>query len=449
MTVDLRGLAPALVQTCAHWRELDPVADQALGVDGQVPAVWCEPDTVDELAAVMRLAAEHGASVIPRGGGTRLGLGNRPRAADILLSTAGLTRIVEYEPADLTITLEAGLTLAELQARLRPNRQFLALDPACADRATVGGCVASNACGPLRLRYGSARDLVIGTRVVNADGRVTKAGGRVVKNVAGYDLNKLYTGSLGTVGLIVELSFKLHPLPRQLGTVLAGFGDLAAAGEVIQRLMRSALNPLAVELFDDQASRLLAGGPAVSESGCGLAVLVGGFEAAVERVCGEIAGFCREGGRADILPDDPASQQLWERIRALTDASEPAAPLLRLALPPSRSIEGLAELRRLAAAAELSPCLCAHAGVGLVYARIPAQSWNEPAVDRLTGLVSAARAFAAQQGGSLVVESGPPSLKERIDAWGQVGPALGLMRRIKDQLDPEGRLNPGRFVGGI
>ena len=193
---DLEG---ALSDADVEWRALAP-DDDAFLVDGVRPRYVCTPASVDELSRAVRAASQTGATVIPWGGGTRMSIGFPPRAADLVVQTEKLREVVEYEPADLTVTVQAGMRLSDLQARLRAEGQMLALDPAAADRATIGGLIAANASGPLRLLYGTARDLVIGTRVVNADGVVSKAGGRVVKNVAGYDLNKLYVGSLGTVG---------------------------------------------------------------------------------------------------------------------------------------------------------------------------------------------------------------------------------------------------------
>src|SRR5206468_3459619 len=224
----------------------------------------------EELAEVVRLAQVSGASVIPRGGGSRMALGNPPRRTDLLLSTRGLNRIVEYVPADLTAIVEAELGLAELQAKLVTERQLLALDPPNAARATINGVVASNANKPLRLQYGSTRDLVIGTRVANADGMLTKAGSRVVKNVAGYDLNKLYTGSLGTLGVIVQLSFKLHPLPATRGSVIGVFERLDDAEAVVRRLMRSPLGPSALEVLGRSAANTVLPELKVPADGCAL-----------------------------------------------------------------------------------------------------------------------------------------------------------------------------------
>src|SRR2546423_6530015 len=183
---------------------LDASAAQALAVDGVVPRFVAAPGSIEELGAVLRTAADQGWAVSPRGGGTKMGLGNPPRALDLVLDTCGLRGLVDYTPADMTVTVRAGTGLADLQAELAVHGQMLALDPPFAEEATIGGILATNDSGPHRLGYGTARDLVIGTRVVGMDGRATKAGGKVVKNVTGYDLNKLYIGSLGTLAGLAQ-----------------------------------------------------------------------------------------------------------------------------------------------------------------------------------------------------------------------------------------------------
>src|SRR4051812_7525379 len=253
---------------------------------------------VAEVSQVVREANESNQVVIPRGGGTRMGLGFPPTAADVLLHTTNLDRVVDYEPADLTLTIEAGATLEEVQELLRPEGQFLALDPPLASQSTLGGIIASNASGPLRLAYGSARDLVIGTRVVNADGVATKAGGRVVKNVAGYDLNKLYIGSLGTVGIVVELSFKLWPLPPGQGTVFGSF-DAESLARVLSGLLRSPLGPMSLEALDAAAAQATLG----ADPGPGrwlLAARYGGSERALVRQLSDTERLFAEAGSADV-----------------------------------------------------------------------------------------------------------------------------------------------------
>src|SRR5712692_2625439 len=226
----------------------------ASAIDGIASTPRVTPASREEMAEALRLADSRGQAVAPVGGGTQLDLGMPPARLDLVIETTRLNTVVEYEPADLTVTVEAGLRFDELQKRLGEQGQFLALDPPAAPGATLGGLMATNASGPLRYAYGTARDVVIGTRVANPDGTITHAGGRVVKNVAGYDLNKLYIGSLGTLGVIVELSFKLAPIPPTTNTIVGQVRNLDAARGIIHAVTHSSLSPLAIELLGPRAA---------------------------------------------------------------------------------------------------------------------------------------------------------------------------------------------------
>src|SRR5579864_6916651 len=219
-------------------------------VDGLLPRLVVIPDSVEQVAQIVALANQHGLTVLARGGGSRIDVGGIPEQIDVLLETHKLTRLLEHEAPDLTCHAEVGLTLAALQAQLATKGQRLALDPPDAEQATLGGILASNASGPKRLRYGSARDMVIGLRVVQASGDIARSGGRVVKNVAGYDLNKLYIGSLGTLGIIVEANFKLQPLPANERTLLLTHVNANDAMQTVITLLGSLLTPGAIELID-------------------------------------------------------------------------------------------------------------------------------------------------------------------------------------------------------
>jgi len=233
-------------------------------VDGIVPQAVALPGTVEEVAEVMRLAHREGAAVIPWGGGTGMGLGNLPRRYDIALSLTRLNAVVEHEPADLTATVLAGRTLADLQDHLSSVGQFLPLDPPSPAEATIGGILAANAAGPARHAHGTARDLVLGLRFVQADGRVIKAGGKVVKNVAGYDMCRLLIGSLGTLGIIVEACFRLTPLPKAQLTLAVA---VPSAQEAYRLAGQAAgLSLRALELLNAAAARDLDGLPPVSEN---------------------------------------------------------------------------------------------------------------------------------------------------------------------------------------
>jgi glycolate oxidase FAD binding subunit len=445
---DLEG---ALSHADLEWRALEP-DDDALLVDGVRPGYICTPTTVDQLSGAVRAASQVGAAVIPRGGGTRMTIGFPPRAADLVVQTERLREIVEYEPADLTVTVQAGMRLSDLQARLRAEGQMLALDPAASDRATIGGLIAANASGPLRLLYGTARDLVIGTRVVNADGVISKAGGRVVKNVAGYDLNKLYVGSLGTVGVIVELSFKLHPLPQAQGMLLASFASAGDAAQAIGTLMRSPLGPAAIELLDAGAASALSGSPPVASGGVLLVVAATGFEKAVQRQLSDVGRLCATASEQVAIRDGGALDGLWSALRELPDPSEPGIALLKLAVPPSRAAITTTTARDLAREAGFTPITQAHAGSGVVYLKLRPATWDAEQIGRLTALVTRLRTVVRGESGSLVLEACPVAAKQgeaAIDPWGDVGSGFPVMRALKENLDPQGTLNPGRFVGRL
>lgn len=426
--------------------------DSQLAAAGVRPGYVCTPANVDEVSGALKAASAAGRAVIPWGSGTRMSLGFPPRAADLVLKTEKLSEIVEYEPADLTVTVQAGMLLGHLQARLRAEGQMLALDPAAADRATIGGLTAANASGPLRLIYGTARDIVIGTRVVNADGVISKAGGRVVKNVAGYDLNKLYVGSLGTVGVIVELSFKLHPLPANEGMLLAAFKTAADAAGPIAALMRSPLGPAAVELLDAGMAAGLPGGLSVDEDGVVLAISAQGFEKAIQRQLHDMREMCAQAtGIQDVREGDTLTA-IWGRLREFSDPSTPGAALVKLAVPPARSTAALTAARTAAREAGLAPQLQAHAGSGVVYLKLLPVSWTAETLGQLAGLVTQLRGFVRGEGGSLVLEACPLAALQgdaAIDPWGDVGSGFPVMRALKENLDPKGTLNPGRFVGRL
>jgi glycolate oxidase FAD binding subunit len=356
--------------------------------------------------------------VAPVGGGTQLDLGMPPTRVDVLLETTRLNRIVEYEPADLTVTVEAGMRFAELQRILGEQGQFLALDPPLEDAATIGGAIATNASGPLRFAYGSARDLVIGTRVANPDGTVTHAGGRVVKNVAGYDLNKLYIGSLGTLAVLVELSFKLAPIPPSTATLQGDFTDATQAQATINAVVRSPLSPLAIELLGSRQ----------------VVFRVGGYPQAVERQVRDLAALIEQHG-------GQAGEAAWEDLHRSRVEARRRNVVVKAAAPLSTSTRIVEILEH--HLERLNPRLWAHAGSGVAYAACDAPSEAQ-------ALVNARRdVLALGDNASLVVERCPTSLKREIDVWGDPGPSVGLMRAIKAKLDPRSTLNPGRYVGGI
>ncbi len=390
------------------------VLDRRLGtaddaVAGVVPTEVVRPSGAQEVAEVLRQAQRDGRTALAAGGRTKTGWAPPPSSADVLIDTTGLDRLVEHTAGDLVVVAEAGLRLAALQQRLGAAGQWLALDPP-EQGATLGGVVSANASGPRRLRYGTVRDLLIGITVVLADGTVAAAGGKVVKNVAGYDLGKLYTGAHGSLGVVVSTTWRLHPLPAARRVVVLDLADPLDAGPLAVRMARSTLTPSAVELH-------------ATTGGSGALVMV--FEAILESVRAQAdAAVALLGGghQGDNLPDQFGKRPGGDGDLVLRLAFAPAAlPAVLAALP-----EGTA--------------VTASACTGVAYAALPAEH---------AAALPALRTALAPHDGTAVVLSAPPALRDRLDHWGPVGDALGLMRRVKDRFDPDGRLAPGRFVGGM
>jgi glycolate oxidase FAD binding subunit len=412
-------------------------APPGTAVDGVPVARVARPGSVAEAGQVLAAAAADGLAVAFVGGGSKLGLGNPPERVDLLVSTERLDQVLEHAAGDLVVRVQGGARLADLQAALAPAGQWLALDPP-EPRATVGGVVAANASGPRRLRYGTVRDLIIGITVVLADGTVARAGGKVVKNVAGYDLAKLFCGSLGTLGLVAEATFRLHPLPAAAAVVTLEVDSPQRVGAAVGPLLRSALEPSAVELAwpDWQLPGRLT-------------VVFEGIRPGVEAqaaACAELLGRVGTAAVAGPGETDAALDTLGVRPFEKADVG------VKVTCPPADLAAVLEDLR-----AGPSPWLGpvhAHAGTGVLWV---ASDFGEGELEAsggrmvpaLAGAVTAARERLAALGGSLVLVKAPPELNRAVDAWGPAGDAVGLMRRVKERFDPDRRLSPGRFVGGI
>jgi glycolate oxidase FAD binding subunit len=449
--VDLVGLAAGLESAGVPWRELADEEWPAHAVDDLRPTAICWPESYEEAARALAVADRLRLAVTPRGSGTKLTLGNVPRRCDVILSTDRLARLIDYAPANLTVIAQAGMSLGELQRTLAPARQHLPLDPPWAERATLGGILATNSSGPRRLGRGTARDLVIGTAAATTSGAVVRAGGRVVKNVAGYDLNKLYIGSLGTLALVVEVGFKIAPIPERQVTTIGAFGRVDNLAEASRVLRRSPLQPVALDLFDQTALNDLdrSGLPSVG-AGYALAVLGAAPGGAVERQRNEFARVLREAGATSIA-DLPSAEcdEFWAAVGERWRGSGPLTGMqLRLSVPPARlrdAIEWI-ESAREQFGAPIS--IVGRAGTGVVYvsSTIDADGGRDQTV---LGAIEDLRRNCERLQGSLVVERCPTRFKKRLEIWGIVGSSLELMRKLKAALDPGDTLNPGRFVGGI
>jgi glycolate oxidase FAD binding subunit len=416
--------------------ELVQPAPPGTTVDGVPVGRVARPGSVEEASQVLRAAADDGLAVAFSGGGSKLGLGNPPERVDLLVSTQRMDQVLEHAAGDLVVRAQAGVRLADLQQQLAPAGQWLALDPP-EPRATLGGVVAANASGPRRLRYGTVRDLIIGITVVLADGTVARAGGKVVKNVAGYDLAKLFCGSLGTLGMVAEVIFRLHPVPAAAAVVTVALDAPERVGQATRRLLRSALEPSAIELQLDEW-----GWPGR------LTVVFEGIRPGVDAQAAAAVELLGQVGEAAVAGPGETDAAL-SQLGALP--FEKAELAFKATCPPTELPAVLAELG--GGQQRGGGPVSAHAGTGVLWLASGAREGDirddSPFVPRLVEWIAEAREGLAARGGSLVVVKAPLHLKRQVDAWGPAGDALGLMRRVKERFDPDRRMSPGRFVGGI
>ena len=427
---------------------IDQLGDYAL--DGLTPETVVLPGTVEEMSQVLALASQQGKRVVPWGGGTQMALGNSPLGVDVVVSTARLDRILAYEPADLTATVEAGTTLEAFQQHLTKREQLVPLEAPQPSKATVGGILSANASGPSRLAYGTARDWLIGVKVVHADGTVTKSGGKVVKNVTGYDLNKLYVGSLGTLGVIVEATFKLAPIPPRKQALVATFTSTAAAIRAASGLLERTYPPNALQVVSGEALHRLPQGSLPQGKEAAVITFSAGRPRAVERQVDETARLMEsmEAFKVESLPTSEA-ENLFQAITDLGWSGDtPPWLVLKINLLPS-CLEELLETVLSLTSPLGSPGVVADVGFGqlqLLWWDTEAQSGeNRLATDLITKIRAAASSFR----GHTVVERCSSAIKANIDVWGGAADGLEIMRRIKNELDPTKILNPGRFIGGI
>ncbi|HYL69539.1 MAG TPA: FAD-binding oxidoreductase [Candidatus Limnocylindria bacterium] len=402
----------------AHVRAAN-IAEAFCGVR---PRSFVEPGNERELAAVLRLANEEGLVVIPRGSGTKLGWGNLPARADLLLSTARLDKIIEHVWADLTVTVEAGCTWHELQESLSRHGQRLALDPLWPGRATVGGILSTNDSGALRLRFGSLRDLIIGVTIALPDGTLASSGGKVVKNVAGYDLPKLITGAFGTLGVITRAIFRLHPLPKIARTVSASMGNLDAAQRVLDAVQDSKLAHAAMQLR------------AAGDAAAKVDVLFEGTETGLAAQETHLKKLLEP----MVVTEAPAS--VWNARQELWFGSD-SAVIAKFSLLPVGIANGMETVRRVASINQVRWKAIAQA-TGIGWLRL------DGSPDHLRAVLRELRTELELGGGSLVILHRPAEMAA-FESWGNAGDALPLMRAVKQQFDMKSTLNPGRFVGGI
>jgi glycolate oxidase FAD binding subunit len=409
-------------------------------VDGMDPAIAIRPESIEEISTALRIASENGLAVIPRGGGGHADLGNPPNRYDVALDLTRLDSIVEYSPEDLVVRAQAGMTLGALNRVLAERGQFLALDTPLAGGATVGGALSANLTGPARLRYGTGRDLVIGMTSVLSSGMRVHSGGRVVKNVAGYDLNKLYIGAIGTLGVIAEVSFKLHPLPQARAAVVGLFADFGAVHAAGLAIVNSSLGATAVEIAGLDAKMQCEGLGTAGE--WMLFISMAGLPRAVERQVREIDAMLQTAGaHATQTLDGDQCVSTQASLRDMGRADQPAALLLRCNLLPAdipRALDRLNQKMLISGAS-----VTASPGSGnlrLIWSQLP---------DTPLAAIEGVRREIHGMGGNTIVERCPSDLKASLDVWDVDGSDVETMRAMKEAYDPTETLSPGRFVSRL
>ncbi len=392
-------------------------------IDGLAPSKVVSPGTAAELAKALQYCSSAGLAVVPRGGGSKLGLGNRPEKADVILSTERLNRVVEHVWGDMTAIVEAGCTIDSLQRAIQPHRQRLAIDPLWPEKTTVGGLLATAESGTLRIRYGAVRDLVLGVEVALPDGSLIKAGGKVVKNVAGYDLTKLMIGSLGTLGVITRAAFRLHPIPAGTASYSITVAGAVEASKIVLAILGSYAIYTGLQVRTDRADRV---------------TLDVRFEGIPESLQDQHEKLAQLAAGHEIVA---SSDDVWNARRQLYSGAG-SSVVCKCSVLPAQIGSLCDSIFRQVNATETKATIVAQ-GTGLAEVRLDAAlPSRRKAVDGL-------RSEVDRLEGTLVVEQCPVPMKESLDVWGTLQDAVPLMQQIKAKFDPARTLNPGRFVGAI
>jgi glycolate oxidase FAD binding subunit len=398
----------------------------------QLPIV-VYPQTSEELAEVMACAHLQRWRVLPTGQSSKIHWGGLVKEIDVVVSTARLNRLIEHAVGDLTVTVEAGMRLAELQATLAQAGQFLALDPAYPDSATLGGIVATADAGSLRHRYGGVRDMLLGLSFVRYDGQIAKAGGRVVKNVAGYDLMKLMTGSYGTLGILTQLTFRVYPLPETSQTVVLK-GTPATIAQAAQTLLSSALTPHALDLISPQLSHHLDLGTEMS-----LLVQFQGILASVKEQVNRVLEVAQALGLVSLLYTHSEEASLWQALQQQMEPDLASEAIVgKIGLQSSTAISAIDEIDH---SINRSIISLVHLGSGIGKVYLPPGSTVKDLLQ--------VRKICESNNGYMTVLQAPTMIKQTVDVWGYTGNALDLMQTLKQHFDPQNLLSPHRFVTGI
>lgn len=404
----------------SYWHKIH----QLVAGEKTAPIYLIFPQTIEALAAIVKQATQHQWRILICGNASKINWGKITQDIQIVISTQKCDRLIEHAVGDLTVTVEAGMKLADLQSKLRSHQQFLPLDSAYGD-ATLGGVVATADAGSWRQRYGGVRDLLLGISFVRADGEIAKAGGRVVKNVAGYDLMKLFTGAYGTLGIITQMTFRLYPWITTSQTILLT-GTVPQIAQAAQIIRNSGLTPTAMDLLSATVIQQLDLG-----SGIGLVIRWQTIPESIEQQILQVQAIAQQLDLTTSMYQDELETKLWQDCDQIV-----SIPQAETSVTCKFGIAPVAAVGLLAQIGDSHVLARVHASSGL--GRLQFNTNYE--------LLEQTRSHCQQHQGFLTILDAPPTIKQQIDLWGYSGNALKTMKVIKNQFDPQNILNPGRFI---
>ena len=398
-------------------------------IDSTPPIYLVFPQTVEILSAIVKEAHQQKWPILICGNGSKLDWGGLGKGIKFVISTAKCDRLIEHAVGDLTVTVEAGMKLVDLQAKLRPHNQFIALDPIYPQSATIGGIIATGDTGSWRQRYGGIRDMLLGLSLVRADGEIAKAGGRVVKNVAGYDLMKLFTGAYGTLGVISQATFRTYPLPESSQTLVLT-GAIDAIAKANQTIRNSGLTPTAMDLLSASVSDLLGLGKNIA-----LVIRFQTISESVAQQSKQVDAIAKPLNLTVNYYRDEHELELWEKLPSIVGIPETESSIIcKIGIIPTAAVDFLHNLTTMTRDGGLA---IIHGGRGIGQLQLK----NDD-----LGVIKKLRSHLQQHRGFLTILTAPKSVKQQLDVWGYYGNALNTMEAIKNKFDPKHILNPGRFL---
>lgn len=430
----------------------DPAELVAYEIGGKIPAAGVRPESAAQIGEIVKFAAAEKLAIAPCGARTKLDMGLAPQRYDLALDLSRLDRVVAYDPGDMTLSVEPGIPLRLIESVLGEHRQFLPLVVPFMERATAGGTIASGVDSPLRQSYGTARDYVLGIEFVTGDAAAAKSGGRVVKNVSGYDLHKLMIGALGTLGVLTRINFRTFPLPAATRTIVATFDSATGAVDLRHAIAHSPLRPLTLEILSPGAAELLRVAGSPLNRGWSVVTSFAGTANVLERCAQNLRQMAERNAATAFAPIEEerllaASRRIGEFV-SVALASSPAATIVKLSVLPT-NMRAILDAAAKAADAAALPWATLARGVGVIcFALLPAAR-NKDTLPRITRVSDEIFTQCAALGGNATIPWCPAEWKAALPIWGPARSDLGQMRALKKVFDPHGIFAPGRLMGGI